>query len=67
MCKPSNCLNFLNFEPSKFLKSCLVFFRERRGPTSFEVRHLPYYIKGVLFTVPFTKNNFPPISRTENV
>ena len=67
MRKRSNCLNFLNFEPSKSLKNCLVFFTERRGPTSFKVRHLQYYVKGVLFTVPFTKNNFPPISITENV
>ena len=67
MRKPSNCLTFLNFEPSKFHESCLVFFTERRGPISFKVKHLQYYIKGGLFTIPFTKNNFPPISKTENV
>ena len=63
----SNCLNFLNFQLSKSLKSCLVLFTERRGPTSFKVRHLQYYIEGVLFTARFSKNNFPPMSRTENV
>ena len=67
MRKPLNCLNFLNFQPSKSLKSCLVFFTERRDPTSFKVKHLQYYIKGVLFTVPFIKSNFPPIFRTENM
>ena len=67
MRKPSDCLNFLNFQPSMSLKRCLVFFTERRDPASFKVKHLQYYIKGVLFTVTFTKNNFPPIFRTENV
>ena len=67
MRKPSNCSNFVNFQPSKSLKSCLVFFTDRRGPTSFKVKHRQYYIKGVLFTVPFTTNNFSPTFRTENV
>ena len=49
------------------LKVAQFFFTERKGPTSFKVKHLQYYIKRVLFTVPFTKNNFPPIFRTENV
>ena len=46
------------------IKSCLDFLTERRGLTSFKVRHLQYYIKEVLFLVPFTKNNFPSIFRT---
>ena len=56
----------LSFQSSKHLKSCLVFFTER-SPTLFKVKHLQYYIEGVLFTVPFTRSNFSPISRTGNM
>ena len=66
-CSNPRLLKYLKFSASKSLKSCLVFFTERRDQTSFKVKHLQYYIKGVLFTVPFTKNNFCPIFRTENV
>ena len=67
MPQPSNCLNFLSSYPWKYLKICFVFFTDRRSPTIFKVRHLQYYMEGVLFTVPFTKNIFPPICRTENM
>ena len=65
--QPSNCLNIFNLYPVKYLKSCLGFFKERGSPTSFKVKHLQYYIEGVLFAVTLTKENFPPISRTENM
>ena len=44
----------------------LVFFHGKKGPISFIVKHLQCYV-GVFFTVLFTKNDFPPTSRTENV
>ena len=47
MPQPSNYLNFLSFQPWKYLKSCLVFFTVRRSSTSFKVKHLQYYIEGV--------------------
>ena len=38
-------LNFLWFQPSKFLKSCLFLFRKRRSATSTRVKHKLDYEK----------------------
>ena len=53
----------LIFSPRCILKVAT----ERRSPTSFKVKHLQYYIEGVLFAVTFTKKNFHPISWTDNM
>ena len=67
MPQSSSCLDFLRNQPLKLLKICLFLFTERRHPSSSKVKHLQFWIEGVLFLVRFIKNNTPPTSRPANV
>ena len=61
----SNGSNLLHVRPSKSLKSCLVFSLKEEVPLHSK-SNICNTVKGVSFTVPSTKNNFPPIFKTKN-
>ena len=67
MPQPSNYLNFLSFQPWKYLKSCLVFFHGKQKFHFIQSQTFAILYRRSVFTVPFIKNNFPLIFRTENM
>ena len=63
MSQHSRCLDLLRSLPSK---DASFFSWKKEAPHSFQVKHLQFHMKEVLFYVSLIKNNTPPTSSTHS-